>query len=94
MLKKQRKFPKFLYFATLRNQMMTNDDKNDACENSIIWECHCGKIYKYRQGLAVHKKQCAELVQSTIQTTIQTHPIHRMSTNHQILTNNQIHLNN
>jgi len=30
MLKKQRKFPKFLYFATLRNQMMTNDDKKKA----------------------------------------------------------------
>ena len=50
------------------DKMMTNDDKNDACENSIIWECHCGKIYKYRQGLAVHKKQCAEMNQSIIQT--------------------------
>ena len=50
------------------DKMMTNDDKNDACENSIIWECHCGKIYKYRQGLAVHKKQCADMDQSTIQT--------------------------
>ena len=41
------------------DKMMTNDDKNDACENSIMWECHCGKTYKYRQGLAVHKKQCS-----------------------------------
>ena len=49
------------------DKMLTNVDKNTACENVIIWECHCGKIYKHRQSLSIHKKQCAEMGQSIIQ---------------------------
>jgi hypothetical protein len=38
--------------------MMTNDDTNDddLCPKPYI--CDCGKTYKYRQGLYVHKKKC------------------------------------
>ena len=49
------------------DKMMQNDDKNTACENSVMWECHCGKVYKYRQGLLVHKKHCTEMEQSITQ---------------------------
>ena len=54
------------------DKMLTNVDKNTACENVIIWECHCGKIYKHRQSLSIHKKQCAEMGQSIIQTSQQS----------------------
>ena len=33
-----------------------NDDKNDDKKYSFF--CKCGKKYKYRQGLSVHKKKC------------------------------------
>jgi hypothetical protein len=36
--------------------MLTNDDVN--AQNQIDFTCECGKIYKYRQSLHVHKKKC------------------------------------
>jgi hypothetical protein len=49
-------------------QKHRNNDKkvtNDAVigQQNIIAQikCSCGKIYKYRQGLAVHKKKCQNL---------------------------------
>jgi len=41
--------------------MMTNDDKNDdkkMPKNAEQNVCECGKSFKYRQGLYVHKKSC------------------------------------
>ena len=35
---------------------MTSDDKN--VPNSSTHICHCGKEYKYRQGLFSHRKKC------------------------------------
>jgi hypothetical protein len=41
---------------------MTKDDKIDVndvkCQNASQYECSCGKVYKFRQGLFVHKKNC------------------------------------
>jgi len=37
------------------DKMMTNDDAKKNIKNFI---CDCGKQYKYRQGLFVHKKKC------------------------------------
>jgi hypothetical protein len=37
------------------DKMMTNDDKKPQ---KIPNACPCGKVYKYRQGLHVHKKTC------------------------------------
>ena len=82
-LSKHKLFCKFIEDETITQNsekmdtMMQNDDKmmqNDACENSIMWECHCGKMYKYRQGLAVHKKQCTHIVQSITQPHIEKSP--------------------
>jgi len=40
--------------------MMTNDDNNDDKnpKNPTAYMCVCGKSYKYRQGLSLHKKKC------------------------------------
>ena len=42
---------------TAKHKMMTNDDKK-APKNAKAYICDCGKEYKYRQGLSVHKKKC------------------------------------
>jgi hypothetical protein len=44
------------------DKMMTNDDiftPKNATTN--IYTCECGKQYKHRQGLSVHKKKCEML---------------------------------
>ena len=46
------------HLLTAKHQRMTNDDKKDAKNCHIIFECSCGNIYKYRQGLFNHKKRC------------------------------------
>jgi len=42
---------------------VTNDDKNDVndvkYQDGTQYECSCGKVYKFRQGLSVHKKKCS-----------------------------------
>jgi hypothetical protein len=43
--------------------MMTNDD----AKNSNDYICLCGKKYKYRQGLSIHKKTCT-FVEETEET--------------------------
>jgi hypothetical protein len=48
-----------------KHKMMTNDDKmmtkevkNEKNTSNHNYMCQCGKGYKYRQGLSVHKKVC------------------------------------
>lgn len=40
--------------ATCQNELKNNEDK--------IYQCHCGKLYKYRQSLSLHKKKCNQLM--------------------------------
>jgi hypothetical protein len=53
---------------------MTKDDDNiiqDVKENSKpCFECSCGKEYKFRQGLFVHKKKCKDINKNNIVMTI------------------------
>ena len=37
--------------------MTINDSKNE--KNEKIYYCHCGKKYKYKQGIHVHRKKCS-----------------------------------
>lgn len=49
------------HLATEKHKMLTNDDINDdnvVAKNATSFICKCGKEYKYRQGLSVHKKKC------------------------------------
>ena len=45
------------HLATDKHKMMTND-YTKIPENPKAYICECGKSYKYRQGLSVHKKKC------------------------------------
>ena len=55
------------HIMTAKHKMMTNDDKNDdkkmpknaAAVIEPQFVCECGKKYKYRQGLSVHRKKCS-----------------------------------
>jgi len=38
--------------------MMTDDDQKVAKVAQLLFTCECGKKYKYKQGLSVHKKNC------------------------------------
>ena len=41
------------------DKMMTNDAKKpQKTPNVDVFVCECGKHYKYRQGLSVHRKKC------------------------------------
>jgi hypothetical protein len=41
------------------DKMMTNDDNfSPKVANSNVYICECGKQYKHRQGLSIHKKKC------------------------------------
>ena len=56
------------HLMTAKHNMMTVDDKKVAKCSHIIFECNCGNIYKYRQGLFNHKKKCN--VESTVPENI------------------------
>ena len=43
---------------TIKHNLMINDDNNNIKTSKIIHTCKCGKIYKFKQGLFVHKKKC------------------------------------
>lgn len=46
------------HILTAKHKMMTNDDAKGS-KNSKPFSCEdCGKCYKYRQGLNLHKKKC------------------------------------
>ena len=45
------------HLSTGKHQMLTNADKKTQ-KNSNPFQCDCGKQYKHRQSLFVHKKKC------------------------------------
>ena len=51
------------------DQIMTNDDQNGQKGQIILFTCECGKKYKYKQGLSVHKKKCDFLLHEATDTS-------------------------
>ena len=45
------------HLATDKHKMLTNVDKKTP-KNPKPFQCECGKQYKHRQSLSVHKKKC------------------------------------
>jgi hypothetical protein len=41
--------------------MVKNDSKKKSQKITKIFECHCGKVYKYDSGYYRHKKVCSEI---------------------------------
>ena len=55
------------HLMTAKHKMMTNSDKTSDknAENASAYICDCGKSYKYRQGLSLHKKTCIQKMPKT-----------------------------
>ena len=54
------------HLLTAKHEMMTNGD----IKNPKAYVCDCGKKYKHRQGLGVHKKKCTYTTEEEPQNTI------------------------
>ena len=52
------------HLATRKHQMMTNND-NFILKSPTTYSCDCGKTYKYRQGLSLHKKKCQPITDTS-----------------------------
>jgi hypothetical protein len=46
------------HLSTLKHRMLTNVDNFVPKNATPLLQCSCGKEYKYRQSLSVHKKKC------------------------------------
>ena len=46
------------HIATQKHKHRINDYFSDKKTHENVYKCVCGKIYKYKQGLSVHKKKC------------------------------------
>jgi hypothetical protein len=46
------------HLSTRKHKMMTNDDAKSEKNALPKFMCICGKKYKHRQGLYIHKKKC------------------------------------
>jgi hypothetical protein len=61
------------HLSTSKHKMLTkNDVNNEKCAKNVIinkFICECGKEYKYRQSLWVHKSKCSE--QSAINSELE-----------------------
>jgi hypothetical protein len=55
------------HILTLKHKMLTNVDTENAEKTPHWFPCHCGKEYKHRQSLSVHKKSCQKKEPSTIE---------------------------
>ena len=48
------------HLETKKHKLSENDknDKKKMLKNAEIFECNCGKVYKFQSGLSRHKKYC------------------------------------
>lgn len=59
------------HILTVKHKMLTNVDNNNEKNEKKNFTCECGKIYKHRQSLSVHKKKCILLNECTSLVTIE-----------------------
>ena len=46
------------HLTTLKHQMIIKGYNEDNKKSPTVFQCHCGKIYKYNSGLCKHKNKC------------------------------------
>ena len=65
------------HLMTAKHKMMTNSDKISYknAENAAAYICDCGKSYKYRQGLSLHKKKCDQKMPENAERVNRVFPI-------------------
>ena len=57
------------HLETIKHKRVTESNKKTPKDESNTFVCICGKTYKYRPGLAKHKRTCME-VNTSMETTI------------------------
>ena len=61
------------HLSTRKHKMLTDVDinvDNLVPKNAKAFTCECGKEYKYRQSLSVHKKKCKKNSKEPIENTL------------------------
>ena len=56
------------HLSTQKHKMLTNTDKKEP-KRATTFDCECGKSYKHRQSLHVHKKTCSLNKSVLVETT-------------------------
>jgi len=56
--KSSKHFDYLRHLQTRKHKMLTNVDINTPKNENILFSCNCGKEYKYRQSLSLHKHKC------------------------------------
>ena len=46
------------HLMTLKHKNRENSDQEKNLSHPKLFICNCGKKYKYKQGLSLHKKKC------------------------------------
>ena len=46
------------HLLTLKHKNRENSDQENNLSQPTLFICNCGKKYKYKQGLSLHKKKC------------------------------------
>ena len=63
------------HLLTAKHLRIQMDSKMDSEKGTVTFQCNCGNIYKYRQGLVKHKKKCSQqLLENTLTEIDITNP--------------------
>ena len=54
------------HLETIKHKMVTNGNKKTPNSELVIFNCICGKTYKYLPGLARHKRTCDAVISPSI----------------------------
>ena len=58
------------HLTTRKHEMLTNVDKKVPKSSEPLFVCECGKKYKHRQSLSIHKKKCEKSFDYIIENDI------------------------
>jgi hypothetical protein len=75
------------HIVTIKHKKARNDDNSDKKNENNGFKCICGKNYKYRQGLSLHKNKCKYLKNLTIENE---NTLSVLETNNKMNNNNNI----
>ena len=58
------------HLSTAKHLRIHLDSKMDSEKVAITFQCNCGNVYKYRQGLVKHKKKCSLFNEKPLENTL------------------------
>ena len=63
------------HVSTSKHQMLTNLMPKNAKKMPHVFQCDCGKEYRHRQSLSVHKKTCQKKTEENPESLIDSHSL-------------------